>query len=94
MPADAIIIAIDKMSMACGCYQLINIVKIARVRAVRDLSDVSRGSFCRQQSALSCGLTRGSVTMLSDRQDCKLSNVGLVLQLRHNGTGIQLSQRM
>ena len=31
MPADAIIIAIDKMSIACGCYQLRNLVKIARI---------------------------------------------------------------
>jgi len=31
MPEDAIIIAIDKMSIACGCYQLRNLVKIARI---------------------------------------------------------------
>ena len=32
--------------------------------------------------------------MLSDRQDRKLSDVGLILQLRHNGTEIQRSQCM
>jgi len=46
-------------------------------RAVANLSDVCRQSFCLQQSVPACGLTDVRVTMLSDTWDYKLSDFAL-----------------
>jgi len=72
--------------------QLRNIIKIAKVRKVT--SDILRRSFYFQQSVLAWGLTDGHVIMLSDSHGCVLSGFALILQLRHNRTGIQRSQSM
>ena len=62
-------------------------------RAATNENDVSRRSFCPQQATPSCVLTHDSVTMLSNSQGWKLSDIGFILQLRHNGTEIQRSQQ-
>ena len=56
-------------------------------REIMNLSDVSKRSFCLQQSAPAYGLTHGCVTMLSDSQSCELSDFILILHVRHKRLG-------
>jgi len=63
-------------------------------RAIMNLSDVSKRSFCLQQSAPTCGLTDGCVTMLSGSKGCELSDFTFIPYVRHTGTGIQRSECM
>jgi len=53
-------------------------------RAITNLSVVLRRCWCLQKPAPAYGLTHGYVTILSESQGCELSNIVLILLLRHN----------